>query len=145
MHEFEQIEDAIITSLTPLMAAGTVKTLAPYSGQLGEPDMRIMAGRFPALFVVCQGMDIVWAGAVSEQTIAVTLFVAARNLRGASEAARDAGAYNVLEAARALLHRKVVTAGWSAVRAVREAPVIYAPETGVCVYEATYTIKRKTL
>lgn len=151
MHEFETIEDAVIAALGGLKTAGTVRILEPYAGQLGEADLRQMTHLFPCLYVVCQGMEIAWSGSLSEQTVTVLLLVGSRNLRGSVAAARGdsghggPGAYDVLEASRLILHRKVAVPGWSALRAVREAPVVYAPETGVCVYEAAYEVRRKAL
>lgn len=148
MHEFEAIEDGVLSALQPLKSSGTVRTLEPYAGQLGEPDLRVMATRFPCLYVIAQGLEVSWSGAMSEQHVTVSLLVAAKNLRGPQAAARGdstPGAYDVLEAARAALHRKTVVSGWSVMRTVREAPVVYAPETGICVYEATYEIRRKTI
>lgn len=148
MHEFETIEDAVLTALQPLKQAGTVRTLDTYAGQLGEPDLRTISMRFPCLYVISQGLDISWSGALSEQTVQVSLLAAAKNLRGPGAAARGdsiPGAYDILEAARALLHRKTIAPGWSVMRAVREAPVVYAPDTGICVYEATYEVRRKTV
>ncbi len=151
MHEFEQIEDAVVAALGGLKTTSTVRTLAPYAGQLGTEDVKSITVLFPCLYVVCQGLDIAWSGSLSEQTVTVLLLVGSRNLRGSVAAARgDAGhggpgAYDVLEAARAILHRKVAVPGWSALRATGEAPVAYAPETGLCIYEASYEVRRKAL
>ena len=38
MHEFQQLEDAVIAALEPLKMQG-LKTLAPYSGELEAEDI----------------------------------------------------------------------------------------------------------
>lgn len=148
MHEFETIEDGVLAALAGLKTSGMVRTLEPYAGELNEASLMTMTVLFPCIYVLCQGMDIAWSGNVSEQTVAVSLMVGTRNLRGPTAASRgDAspGAYDILEAARAILHRKVIIAGWSVMRATREVVMGYIPEVGICVCEATYEVRRKAL
>ena len=147
MHEFQQLEDAVIAALEPLKAQG-LKTLAPYSGELEAEDIIGLTRLFPCVYVLAGGMSVSGEGNNSRVQIELTAFVGDRNVRGPAAAAREGttglGVYGVLEAARECLHGRKMLPGWLPMMLGEEAPLVYAPKQGVCIYTATYKTRNLT-
>ena len=141
MHEFQQLEDAVIAALEPLKAQG-LKTLAPYSGELEAEDIISITRLFPCVYVLSGGMKANAEGRNTRAEMEITAFVGDRNVRGSAAAAREGttgiGVYGMLEAVRKQLHGKNVLPGWLPMMLDEEAPLVYAPKQGVCIYTATY-------
>lgn len=143
MHEFEEIEQAVITALASITDQG-VHTLAMYTGQVEPYDVEALVKSvhlFPCVFVLASGAALTFKDRYDEEVIGVTLFCGARNLRGADAARRgddsSIGVYDVLEMTEALLHRqKIHTAG--ALRLRMTEPLYMYPQHGMCVYAAHY-------
>ena len=56
-HEFQELEDGLLDVLAPLEETHGVRTLEAYAGQfLDLDDLVKMARRFPAVFVICDGL-----------------------------------------------------------------------------------------
>ena len=144
MHEFEQLEDAIITALEPLKAQG-LRTLETYMGQVEVDELEEITIRFPCVYVMIPGLSSKAKNRSDIVEMGASLIVGDCNLKGGASAARgDAtspGVYAMLEAAKDALHRKHLLSGWALLLLVREEPIIYAPKQSICLYEATYEIQ----
>ena len=144
MHEFEALEDAVITALTPLLGAG-LKTLEPYAGQMGVDELEAVTVRFPCIYVVAGTLNLESRNRYDGYAMSVTLIVGDRNVRGAEAATRgdsvSVGVYSLLESARGYLHNKKILSGWSPFVLRREDQVVFAPETNICIYAAEYETK----
>jgi phage gp37-like protein len=144
MHEFEQLEDTVITALEPLKAQG-LRTLETYTGQVEVDELEEITVRFPCIYVMVADLKLNVKNRSDIIEMGVRLIVGDRNLRGSGAAARgDAtspGVYDLLKAARDALHRKHLLNGWTPLILASEAPIIYAPKLSICLYEATYEMK----
>ena len=144
MHEFEQLEDAVITALEPLKAQG-LRTLETYTGQVEVDELEEITVRFPCIYVMVTDLKLNVKNRSDIIEMGVSLIVGDRNLRGSGAAARgDAtspGVYDLLKAARDALHKKYLLTGWIPLMMTKEEPIIYAPKQSICLYEAMYEIK----
>ena len=147
MHEFQQLEDAVIAALEPLKMQG-LKTLAPYSGELEAEDIISITRLFPCVYVLAGGMRVSGEGNNSIAQIELTALVGDRNVRGSAAAARKGatgiGVYGMLEAARGCLHGKQMLPGWLPMMIEEESPLVYVPKQGVCIYTAIYKTRSLT-
>ena len=145
MHEFEQLEDAVVTALTPLLTALTVRTLEPYSGQLDIDEVEAITRRFPCVYVIAPSLEHTPRNRYGDYAVPVTLIVGDRNLRGVKAAARgdagSAGVYSLLESIRNNLHNRRIHADWSPFVLRRESQLAWAPELSICLYQAEYETK----
>ncbi len=141
MHEFEQIEDALILRLEALKSIG-LETLETYSGQMNMEDVEDLTIQFPCLYVITGLLQLEGVNRCDKYSATITLLVGDSHIRGSAAAARgDAsspGVYELLFEARCLLHNRKLLAGWTPPRATSEAPLIYAPEKNICIYTAEY-------
>jgi phage gp37-like protein len=144
MHEFEQLENAVIAGLEPLKDAG-LKTLETYSGQLDVDDIEAVTFQFPCIYVVAGSLALADANRYDKYRAELSLIIGDRNVRGSAAAARgDAsspGVYALLEAARAKLHRQKILNGWTPLYLISEDSLVYAPEASICLYTATYEMR----
>jgi len=144
MHEFEQLEDEVLTKLEVLKASG-LKTLEAYSGQIEAADLEEITMRFPCLYVMASGLNNKRTNKLDRCKMELTVMVGDRNVRGSSSAARgdisSPGVYGLLESAREALHRQTIIDGWTPLFLLREDPVVYMPKNGVCFYAAVYETK----
>ena len=141
MHEFEQLENAVITALEPLKNAG-LKTLETYSGQLDVDDIEAVTFQFPCVYVVVPGLSLIDVNRYDKYHIGLTLIIGDRNVRGSAAAARgDAsspGVYYLLKAVRNKLHKKKILSGWTSLMLKSEESLVYAPKATICLYAAAY-------
>ena len=144
MHEFEQWEDAVIADLEPLKAEG-LKLLEAYAGQLDVERAQDMTILFPCTFVLAGPLELRDRARYLDYRLQVTLIIGDRNVRGSVAATRgDAsspGVYRLLELARSRLHNKKLLKGWAPLIVTSEAPLVYAPGSDICLYEAIYETK----
>jgi phage gp37-like protein len=147
MHEFEILEQAVITALQPLKTGGGLKTLEVYAGQAEADDIEELARMtafFPCIYVVATGLIVEAKSRFDDEDIGVMLIVGDKNLRGIDAARRgdinSPGVYDLLDQSRSLLHRKVITTGWPAMRLEKAVPLYLAPKKGICIYAAHYRI-----
>lgn len=144
MHEFEQLEDAVIAALEPLKAQG-LRTLEAYAGQAEIDDLEEITVRFPCIYVLAAGMSNQIANNRDRCSMGLTLLIGDRNIRGSSPAARgDAGSpgvYELLKKAREALHRHKMINGWTPLFLESEESIVYTPKSSVCFYAATYETK----
>jgi len=144
MHEFEAWEDAVITALDPLKAQG-LKTLEAYAGQLDVDRMEDMVIQFPCLYVLAGPLNLADRARYLDYRLQVVLIIGDHNVRGSLAAARgDAsspGVYHLLELARGQLHNKKILAKWAPLLVTSEGALVYAPESSICLYTATYETK----
>ena len=144
MHEFEQLEDAVIAQLESLKAVG-LRTLEPYAGQIEVDELEEITFRFPCIYVIAPGLTNVVANSVDECRLELTLIVGDRHLRGAVQAARgdvaSPGVYDLLQSARKVLHRTRIINGWTPLYLKSEAALAYMPLDGICLYTAGYETK----
>lgn len=148
MHEFQLIEDAVLTALSPLKGKG-VKTLEPYSGQLeaGPEDLMAITRVFPCVYVAAGGLSSVTENRTDTIDTSVVMVVGDRNPRGPSSASRGDGAspgvYAILENIREVLHGQRIVSGFLSLSRQREYPVFFKPADGVCLYLAVYGTRRR--
>jgi phage gp37-like protein len=144
MHEFEQMEDAILSALDSLTALG-LRTLDSYSGQLDVEELEEVTIQFPCIYVVMTLLGLTENNRNDRYSMSILLLVGDRNMRGSAAAARgdvsSPGVYALLEAARARLHRKKVLSGWPPLMLQSEVPLVYAPQSSICIYSATYAAR----
>lgn len=149
MHEFEQLEDAVIAKLESLKATG-LRTLETYSGQIEVDDLDDIIMDYPCIYVMASGLDNNVINKLDKCSMDLTLVVGDSNVRGNTSAARgdvaSPGVYELLSGARQALHMERIMDGWARLLLMREEPLVYMPESGVCFYGANYRIKAlKTL
>ena len=141
MHEFEQLENAVIIALEPLKNAG-LKTLETYSGQLDVDDIETVTFQFPCVYAVIPGLSLIDANRYDKYRMGLTLIIGDRNVRGSAAAARgDAsspGVYYLLQAARNKLHKQKILSGWAPLMLKSEDSLVYAPKANICLYAAIY-------
>lgn len=141
MHEFEQIEDAVLAALEPLKSSG-VRTVEPYSGQLDVEEIEEVTIRFPCIYAIAGPIKSTIKNKLDESTISLSLIVGDRNLRGSASVTRgdttSPGVYQILEDARGVLHRQRMINGWTPLFLKSEDVLAYAPASGICIYAATY-------
>lgn len=146
----EVIEQAFLNAVLPLKAAGTIRTLEPYGGQLSVEEIDEITHLFPAVFVIWSGASAREVAKSDGAASGATFIVADRNLRGPDSARRGAtpvespGVYALLKQIRALVHNKPLVAGWFHPRMIREAPLAYNPKEGLAIYEAVYEMRTRT-
>ena len=144
MHEFEQLEDAVLNALEELKNQG-LRTLEAYAGQVEVDDLEELTMRFPCAYLVASGLDNRTCNKLDRCSMEMTVIIGDKNVRGSSSAARgditSPGVYELLKKTRELLHRKKVIAGWTPLVLLREDPVVYRPESGICFYAAIYGTK----
>lgn len=144
MHDFEEIEDAVIAALDPLRSIG-LRTLDTYSGELEVEELEEMTHQFPCVYVIANGLSLKPGNRYDKYEAGVTVIVGDRNLRGSKAAARgDAsspGVYALLLAARGELHNKKLLAAWAPLVLTDEAPLVYSPKQNICLYTAEYRTK----
>jgi len=146
MHEFEELETWVLTTLAPLSSEG-LKTLELYTGQADAKDLEELAkltARFPCAYVLATGLSLTNTDRYDEENIGVMIIVGDRNLRGADSArlgdSKSMGVYALLKRAQELLHRKkVYSAG--ILKLAKEIPLFLSPKKGVCFYAAYYSLK----
>jgi len=144
MHEFEQIEDAAIAALTPLLDVG-LRTLETYNGQVEAEDIAEITAQFPCIYVLAASLAGQAVNQATRYELTLTLIVGDRHPRGPRLAARgDAtgpGIYELLRLARNRLHGTAPLRRWGAWVLSDERPLVYAPRLQLCLYQAVYTIK----
>lgn len=145
MHEFEALENAAVSALTPLLAGG-LKTLDAYAGQLDIDDLNQVTFQFPCIYAMAAGLELKEVNRYDAFEMGLLLIVGDRNLRGSKAAARgDAaspGVYQLLVMARAGIHQKKILEKWSPLVLQREVPLVYAANLNICLYQAEYRTKR---
>ncbi len=143
-HDFQELEDATISALTPMTAQG-LRTLDAYSGQLDVEDLEEITLQFPCIYVVAAGRKLAPNNRYDLVDAEINLIVGDRNVRGARAAARgdvsSPGVYELLRLAKSSLHKVKVHAIYSPFFLTHEAPLVYAPEQSICLYTATYATK----
>lgn len=144
MHEFEQLEDAVISALDPLKAQG-LRTLEAYAGQVEVDELEEITIRFPCIYVMINGMSSKANNRSDSIEMGMRLVVGDRNLKGSVSASRgdttSPGVYDLLSAARNVLHRKHLLSDWTPLMMTGEGSIIYAPKQNICLYEAVYEMK----
>ena len=141
MHEFKELEDAVLLALVPLIDMG-VKTLESYSGQLEVDDITRITVNFPCVYVIAGGLTNRKTGGSDEVKLDLILLVGDRNNRGGEYVVRgdttSPGVYSILETIRGLLHRAKLFDKWPPAYLTAEEPLVYAPGSGLCFYIAKY-------
>lgn len=109
-YTIEQIEDAIIAALAPLKVSLGIREIKSYQGELEEEDLKKMAGKFPAIYVVYGGSGYGAHGARKQEKMGLELFVCDKSLRSEEEARRggaaNPGTYKMLRECRDLITGK---------------------------------------
>jgi len=143
MHEFEELEQAVLKALAPLTDVG-VKTLELYSGQAEADDIEELARMtrlFPCVYVMATGLNLTTKNRYDEEEIGVMLIIGSRNLRGTDEVRQgdtsSVGVYEILELSEGLLHKRPVHPAGT-LRLQKAAPLYLAPKRGLCFYAAWY-------
>jgi phage gp37-like protein len=144
-HEFEQLEDAALAALAPLKTAVGIRTIEPYAGQLEVDDIHRITIRFPCVYVIADGMKVSRRNNAEECVMSLMLLIGDKNYRSNQAAARgDAstpGVYEILKAARDVLHRKKLLPLWVPAVLISEEPQVYQPVNGLCLYTAVYEVR----
>ena len=147
MHEFEELEQAVLAALQPLIDEG-VKTLEVYAGQAEAGDIEEltrMTAAFPCMYVVATGLALESKNRFDEEDVGLMLIVGDKNMRSTDAArrgdSRSPGVYDLLSLSKDRLHRKVVAPGWGIALLEREAPLFLAPKKRICIYAAHYRFR----
>ena len=139
MHEFEQIENAVLTALTPMLADG-LKTLEFYAGQFDINDMERITLRYPCIYISSNEIEVESQNRNDIILSGFTLFIGDKNTRSADDT--KGGIHALLERSRTLIHRQKILTGWAPAMLKREAAVVYYPTKRMCIYAAEYKIKK---
>ena len=147
MHEFEELEQAALTALQPLLNSG-LKTLEVYSGQAEADDIEELARMttyFPCIYIVATGLVMVDKNRFDEEDVGLMLIVGDKNLRALDDARRgdtkSPGVYELLSGSRNLLHRKKIASGWGIALLEKASPLFIAPKKRICIYAAHYRFR----
>ena len=142
MHELAQIEDIVITALTPLISNIGVKTLAAYTGQFDVDGAEKIIVQFPCIYVAPAETIIPENSQTKRLLINFSVFVGDRNTRSDQAVMRgDAyspGVYSLLEETKQKLHNKKLISGFRSFKLKSERPLFFAPQKRMCLYEAIY-------
>lgn len=147
MHPFEQLEDAVLAVLAALKHEQPgLKTLDLYTGQMDVQELTELIPQFPCIYVVAGELAVAESdNRANPVELGVMLLVGDQNRRGVRDALRgDAmspGVYHLLARCQDYLHGKTLIPNWRSLRVRREAPLVYAPQDNICVFEALYTTK----
>ncbi|MFH1136576.1 MAG: phage protein Gp37 [Pseudomonadota bacterium] len=141
-HEFQILEDAVITALTPLKASLGVKTLEPMQDLSTVDDLNALARRTPAIFVAADDLTSQVHNRDDIISLAVNILVCDRGARyeAASRGATGVGpgVYVLLGAIKNALHEKRLIAGWRPLSRVREGALDVDPAKGLAIFAAQY-------
>jgi hypothetical protein len=137
--DYAQLETAVLLLLEPLRNDG-VKTLQGYGGEFSEDSFGQFPLNYPAGLVSVPGLRNEVAGGVDRETIDVVFAAAAKDLRGDDKARH--GVYQVMTAARELLHRKMVP-GFGVLLLESESLTGYSKALGLCVMQGNYKLRRQ--
>jgi len=146
-YTIEQIEAAVIQALEPLRQSLGIREVKTYQGEIdSEDDLKSLARRFPAIYVIYGGSRYPEQGVVTREVIDIHVIVCDRNLRSADAARRggaaNPGTYAMLAAVRDRLHgQKAGLGGLVSFRLLEEAPVWYG--RGVSIIAARYETGQK--
>ena len=148
-HEFEVIEDAVLSALEPIKDLG-VRTIDVYSGELDVPSAEIVAqitGRLPSVIVAVNGLEVEQRNRLDMLEADITMLVAARHLRGPNQAARGTvgsgpGMYDLLSAIRERLNAQQIVEGWSALNWTGDWRFLVAPKAALCLYTTGYQARK---
>lgn len=146
MHDFELIENSILSALEPLRHQG-VRTIEVYAGQLdGSDEFAKLIAQFPAILIGAGDLQIQPQNRTDLVSCDIDLIVADRHLRGPAAATRgDAsspGIYALLESIRGLLNDRNVIPGWSRPIWVAEGRLHVDHKQAICLFAAKYQIHR---
>ena len=141
MHEFEQLEDAVIAALAPLKTEG-LNDPDVYVGQFEVEDFKSMLPLFPCIYVIAGEMNVPESD-TNRIKLGVLLLTGDQNRRSARAVVRgDAtkqGVYHWLDRSHDLLHQKKLVPNWRSLRLSYERPLIYLPKEKICLFESLYT------
>lgn len=142
MHIFEELEDAVITALTPLMSEIGVKTLSTYAGQLDVEGAEKIIVQFPCIYIAPAETLIPENSQTKRQLINFSVLVGDKNTRSNQAVMRgDAhspGIYSLLEKTKQKLHNKKLIQGFRSFKLKSERPLLFAPQKRMCIFEAMY-------
>jgi len=147
VHEFETIENAILTRLNPLLSQG-LSALAAHSGPMDAEVLAQKTTAWPCAYVAVSAINAEVRNQVDMADMALSMIFGQRNLWGNGYAMRGdntlAGLYDLIEGARDLLHRWPPMAGWDILRVETEQPWAALADRGVLFYEDIYKIETVT-
>lgn len=142
VHEFEQMEDAILAALAPLKSEG-IKELDLYVGQFDVEKLEDLLPRFACIYITAGQLQMPESEPAGRVKLGATLLVGDQNRRSARAVLRgDAqrrGVYHWLARCHELLHRQKLISNWKAFRLSHERPLVYLPKERICLFEAFYT------
>ena len=144
-HELANIEAAVLAALADLKADGTVRTLEPYQEMASVEDVKALRAKFPAVYVIADGLDIQPRNRVDEMRANLVVLVADQNTRGGRAAtagdSESSGVYAILEAVRSRLHRQRIVAGWTPLFCVSEGSIDIDLGSRVYLFGARYRLR----
>ncbi|WP_300156807.1 phage protein Gp37 [Solidesulfovibrio sp.] len=109
MVEIHEMEEALVTALSPLRESHGVRQIKTYGDDLEPEALQRLLPNLPALLVVYAGSVIADLGQRQIDRGAYFVFVCDRSLRAEADARSGAsGAYRLLGAVRQLLHGKEI-------------------------------------
>ena len=141
MYTIQQIEDAIISALTPLKTSLNIRVIKSYQSELeNENDLNRMISLFPAIYIVYGGSDYDEHGARKIERMTYHIIVCDRSLRSADEArhggTENPGVYAMLNEIRDILFGEMLSLEIFPLNLVRQMPVWFGK--GISIYSAEY-------
>jgi phage gp37-like protein len=147
MYSVKDIENAVLEALAPLKSSGLVRVLESYGGAFDEEDITKKTLLMPAVYVIWSGSELEGGNLTDAIVARVSVIFCARSLRGEGAVRRGApeatGIYQIMDAARELVHRKPILKGWSVAFLEREGPLAYTHEGGLAIYEQIYLLRAR--
>lgn len=136
----EQIEDAVVSALSPLRASLGVRTVATYQDELTEEGVSRLVVRLPAIYVVYGGSRYADHGARVIEIPKMVVLVIDRSLRDEAEVRRggnhNPGTYAMLAGVRELLCGQQLDLDMHPLKIIRENPLSYG--RGISIYAAEF-------
>ena len=142
---YAEIEDAVISALLPLQETRMLREVSSYAGEFSDDSLGSMPKSYPSVFVCVSSFDADIANQRDIAEITVSAYIVSRNLRGEYSTRNGdgitAGAYEIAEAARKILHRMSLGSGLLLIR--RERILHYSRAKDLCVMQCQYMLKQR--
>ncbi len=138
---FAELEQDVVQALSALKSEG-VRTCEGYTGQL-ENRLPEVARRFPALYVLCEGVRYKQRNLVTECEASFLILCAARALKTQADEAVHSASY-LVERVRSTLHnRHILREPFTPLLVSEERVVVFDDELGIAVCSSRYTSKAR--
>lgn len=147
MLSYAEIEDAIVERLSELRERRLVRAVGSYNGEFSPDSFAALHLDYPRMYVCISALNMDVANLKDACELTVQVHILSKNLRG-ERAARTgdvmtAGAYELAEAARGLLHRRCIGSGM--MHLVSERVLQYSMQAALCIFRCEYRLPQRNI